>query len=287
MSEKRVDVSLPAPAVTSAVQSKRKRWPPLLCLVIVLGLYLLPTDLNYAKLALPTFRHSCHEGSPIRYTSTEIAAASCPAQPASMQKGKTWDIMHDQLYADLASSRLSQAVQHRTESYDDLPLDPTDSRFDKHYAFASFLESEFPKVFDALSHETVNTHAHLFTWKGSEASLKPVLLMAHTDTVPVLEATLGAWTYDPFAGQITVDGTAETPGTWLWGRGVSDCKNSLMGILGAVERLVTEGFKPERTIVLSFGFDEEVSVQLERPRPRLLANTHYPGRRVPRCRQIA
>ena len=43
------------------------------------------------------------------------------------------------------------------------------------------------------------------------------------------------------------------------GRGVNDCKNSLMGIFGAMERLVTEGFEPERTILVANGFDEEVS----------------------------
>jgi len=36
----------------------------------------------------------------------------------------------------------------------------------------------------------------------------------------------------------------------------ADCKNTLMGILGAVEKLIAEGFKPERTIILSFGYGE-------------------------------
>jgi Gly-Xaa carboxypeptidase len=36
-----------------------------------------------------------------------------------------------------------------------------------------------------------------------------------------------------------------------------------MGILGATERLVTEGFKPERTIIIASGFDEEVRFLFE------------------------
>jgi Gly-Xaa carboxypeptidase len=79
------------------------------------------------------------------------------------------------------------------------------------------------------------------------------------DTVPVLPATLDLWTYPPFEGTITKDASPSTPGTWVWGRGSSDCKNSLLGIYAAIERLVSEGFQPERTILISNGFDEEVS----------------------------
>jgi hypothetical protein len=192
------------------------------------------------------------------YTSAEIDSAKCPAQPAALDLGPHWDPVTDKMYADLAARRLSQAVQIRTESYDDMPLDPTDTRWDKMNAFTHMLQVEFPKVFNALDHEFVNTHGHLFTWKGKNESLQPILLMAHVDTVPVLEDTVKLWRYPPFEGTVSVNGTDDTPGTWVWGRGSSDCKNSLMGILGAVERLVTEEYTPERSVVLAFGFDEEV-----------------------------
>ena len=45
----------------------------------------------------------------------------------------------------------------------------------------------------------------------------------------------------------------------MWGRGASDCKNQLIGVLTAVEALLMADFEPKRTILLSFGFDEEVS----------------------------
>lgn len=74
--------------------------------------------------------------------------------------------------------------------------------------------------------------------------------MAHEDVVPVNPSTLDQWTHPPFSGKIA-DG-------FVWGRGAADCKNQLMGILNAVEKLIEEGFQPERTILIQFGFDEEI-----------------------------
>lgn len=215
---------------------------------IVLG------DVDLSETRLPSIGHSCH-----RYTPLELESAKCPAQPPALNVGADWNPLTDSAYAELAARRLSQAVQIRTESYDDMPLDPKDGRYAKMYVFSRMLEVEFPKVYHALEHRAINTHAHLFEWKGKDESLQPVLLMAHLDTVPVPRETYGLWRYPPYGGSVTVNGTDDTPGTWIWGRGSSDCKNSLMGIMGAVERLVTEGYTPDRTVVLAFGFDEEVS----------------------------
>ncbi len=204
----------------------------------------------------------CHHNhhAHIKYSSEELDAAKCPAQPKPLNVGTDWNPLTDETYTSLAAKRLSKSVQIRTESYDDLPLNASDPAWDKHDAFSHFLQVEFPKVFnDPIKHEVVNVHGHLFTWEGSNPDLQPIMLMAHTDTVPVLPETLSQWTYPPFEGRVVVDGTPETPGAWVWGRGSSDCKNALMGIYGAMERLVTEGFKPERTILVVNGFDEEVS----------------------------
>ena len=198
--------------------------------------------------------------TPTRYSPQALAAVKCPAQPSALNIGHDWNPLHDDTYASLAADRLSRSVQVPTESFDNLPVNASDPAFDKHYAFAHYLEAEFPKLYtEPVKHEIVNVHGHLFTWQGSNPDLQPILLMAHTDTVPVLPATLDQWVYPPFEGIIAQDGTPSTPGTWLWGRGVNDCKNSLMGIFGAMERLVTEGFEPERTILVANGFDEEVS----------------------------
>lgn len=245
-------------------------------LVPRVGLYrrLFPSRWIFVLIAIPIlylqavvffpsiFEYRCDEskhGHYHHYTSTDISSAKCPAQPPALYQGKTWDPLDDPTYAELVAKRLSKAVQINTESFDNLPLNASDPIFDKHYAFSHFLEAEYPKLFsDPIKHEFVNTHGHLFTWQGSNPELQPIVLMAHIDTVPVLPATRDLWTFPPFEGTISVNATEDTPGTWIWGRGSSDCKNSLLGIYGAVERLVPEGFKPERTILIANGFDEEV-----------------------------
>jgi carboxypeptidase PM20D1 len=91
----------------------------------------------------------------------------------------------------------------------------------------------------------------LYEWKGKNPSLKSALLMGHYDVVPVIQGTEKLWQHKPFDGEI-VDG-------YLYGRGTLDDKPTVMGILEAVELLLQQGFQPERTILLSFGHDEEVS----------------------------
>ncbi|KAL0937008.1 peptidase family M20/M25/M40 [Colletotrichum truncatum] len=148
-------------------------------------------------------------------------------------------------------ARLSGAVKIPTESFDDYGKVGEDDRWDKLFAFSEYLLKTFPKVHEHLKLEKVNTHGLLYTWQGSDAELKPTVLMAHQDTVPVAPTTIDSWTHPPFSG--TYDGK------FVWGRGAMDCKNSLIGILESVELLLGAGFEPKRTLVLSFGFDEEIS----------------------------
>lgn len=49
------------------------------------------------------------------------------------------------------------------------------------------------------------------------------------------------------------------PGKYIWGRGSGDDKSGVIGILVALESLIQRGFQPRRSIVISFGFDEEAS----------------------------
>jgi hypothetical protein len=46
-------------------------------------------------------------------------------------------------------------------------------------------------------------------------------------------------------------------GTWIWGRGTCDDKSDLIRQLLAVDSLLKQGFSPARTLILSYGFDEE------------------------------
>ncbi|TQS32103.1 hypothetical protein Golomagni_07592, partial [Golovinomyces magnicellulatus] len=77
--------------------------------------------------------------------------------------------------------------------------------------------------------------------------------MAHQDVVPVEPETVGAWTHAPFSGFIDHDHGL------VWGRGASDCKASLVSILATLESVLRSGYQAQRTVVASFGFDEESS----------------------------
>src|SRR5574341_852223 len=117
-------------------------------------------------------------------------------------------------------------------------------------ALHEYLQAEFPRVHSQLRRETVRTHSLLYTWHGSNASLKPILLLGHLDVVPVEPATEEKWQQDPFSGRIA-DG-------FIWGRGAIDNKSAVVGTLEAVEMLLGEGFRPARTVYLAYGHDEEL-----------------------------
>lgn len=96
----------------------------------------------------------------------------------------------------------------------------------------------------------MNSIGLVYTIPGSNPSLKPLLLAAHQDVVPVADAA--TWKYPPFSGHFD--------GQWLWGRGASDDKNSLTALFSALETLLGySAWVPKRTIVLALGFDEESS----------------------------
>jgi Gly-Xaa carboxypeptidase len=97
----------------------------------------------------------------------------------------------------------------------------------------------------------VNTYGLIYEWHGTDASLKPLLLMAHQDVVPVDPVTVDQWAHPPYSGHFD--------GERIWGRGSSDDKSGLIGILATLETLIEHGYKPARSIILSFGFDEESS----------------------------
>ncbi|KAL2129126.1 hypothetical protein VTI74DRAFT_8188 [Chaetomium olivicolor] len=201
----------------------------------------------------PRFLQRVNWGSPMK---PEDFKSGC-TQPEPLLPSKDADL--DRAYEHIASSafrnatirRLSGAVQIKTESFDDLGAIGEDPRWDVFYGFHEFLEKTFPLIYRNLQVEKVNTHGLLYTWKGSDESLKPTLLMAHQDTVPVPPETIDAWTHPPWSG--------EYDGKYIWGRGASDCKNQLIAAMETLELLLEAGFKPKRTILLSFGFDEECS----------------------------
>ena len=150
------------------------------------------------------------------------------------------------LERDAIVSRLAEAIRFKTVSYQ--TADEFNGQGFRN--FHVFLEKSFPLVHRHLGKEAVNEHSLLYTWKGKDEGLKPILLLAHLDVVPVDPETEKLWTQAPFAGTVA-DG-------YVWGRGAMDDKASVLGMLEAVEYLLREGFAPERTVYLAFGHDEEI-----------------------------
>ncbi len=145
-----------------------------------------------------------------------------------------------------SAERLSHAITYRTISHQDRSLF-SEEQF---VGFHEYLKKAFPRVHSDLERESVGNYSLLYTWKGAESSVRPILLMAHMDVVPVEEDTLKDWTHPPFEGRIQ-DGQ-------VWGRGALDDKVGVMGILEALEGLVKAGMKPARTVYIGFGHDEEI-----------------------------
>jgi carboxypeptidase PM20D1 len=147
--------------------------------------------------------------------------------------------------AQAAAERLAGAVRFQTISFDDRP----DASADAFLGLHAYLAREFPLVHRTLKLEKVGQYSLLYTWPGSDPSLKPVMLMAHQDVVPIAPGTEETWQHKPFSGDIA-DG-------YVWGRGSWDDKSNLLAVLEALEMLAAGGATPKRTIILASGHDEE------------------------------
>jgi acetylornithine deacetylase/succinyl-diaminopimelate desuccinylase-like protein len=82
--------------------------------------------------------------------------------------------------------------------------------------------------------------------EGSDPAAPSVLLLGHTDVVPV---TPDRWRRDPFGGDV-VDGE-------VWGRGAVDMLNLTASMAVATKQLAREGFAPRGTLVYLAVADEE------------------------------
>lgn len=117
-------------------------------------------------------------------------------------------------------------------------------------ALHEYLRTAFPRVHASLEREVVGGYSLLYTWRGSDTSLAPILLMGHLDVVPVESGTEASWKHPPFAGMVADD--------FIWGRGALDDKSASVAVMEAVELLLERGFRPRHTIYLAFGHDEEL-----------------------------
>lgn len=145
-----------------------------------------------------------------------------------------------------AAEALAGAIRARTVSAHGQP----ELNAEQFQALHAHLQARFPKVHATLKREVVGGLSLLYTWPGSDASLKPMALLAHQDVVPVAPGTEKDWLAEPFAGSVK-DG-------YVWGRGAWDDKSNLVAQLQAVEMLLASGHRPRRTVYLAYGADEEV-----------------------------
>lgn len=148
--------------------------------------------------------------------------------------------------SESAIKNFQKALSYKTISYGDSTL------FDsaQFMGFRRFLEATYPNFHKKLTREIVGGYSLLYKWEGKNKSLKPIILMAHQDVVPIEEATKTMWTVEPFGGEIKEG--------FIWGRGTTDDKINLISMVEAAEKLLAEGFQPERTVYFSFGHDEEI-----------------------------
>ncbi|GAB7364154.1 hypothetical protein MBLNU230_g4705t1 [Neophaeotheca triangularis] len=245
--EKTLPTTAPTARATPAA-SNRRRALAFSFLSFAFALYV------FAPSIAPWLESSGYVG-PKHSVSQAPQCSQPPARPSWSSSSQSMEEAYEHLsssaFRNTSISRLSNAVRIPTQSYDDLGAIGEDKRWDVMYEFAEYLETAFPAVHEHFKVEKVNTHGLVYTWQGSDSSLRPNLLMAHQDVVPVPSSTVDAWTHPPF------DGVYD--GKFIWGRGASDCKNQLIAILSTMTALLEGGFEPRRTILLSFGFDEEIS----------------------------
>ncbi|KAH3671991.1 hypothetical protein WICMUC_004498 [Wickerhamomyces mucosus] len=161
------------------------------------------------------------------------------------------EIIYSKDYRLDSIKKLSGAVKIPTVTNDTVksPID-SPSDWNEFARFHWFLESQFPLVYSKLKVEKINKYGLLFTWEGSNSDLKPLLLLAHQDVVPVEPVTLKDWKFPPFDGEYDDE--------FIYGRGSSDCKSLVIGYLQAFEKLLKDDFEPNRTHLIALGFDEEI-----------------------------
>ncbi|KAJ3251675.1 hypothetical protein HK103_002198 [Boothiomyces macroporosus] len=185
----------------------------------------------------------------------QVTSSGCiqpePFNPANKSLDNNYQNLTTPTFTLPLFNRFSGAVQIPTVTYDEMIGDYQDPvLFAPFKDFRKYLQDNYPLVHQ-LEYHIINEYSLIYIWQGSDVSLKPIMLMAHMDVVPVDPATVSEWSHPPFSGFVDEK--------FIWGRGATDCKGTVIGIIEAVESLLKAGFTPKRTIIVSFGHDEEIS----------------------------
>ncbi|KJA20923.1 hypothetical protein HYPSUDRAFT_68096 [Hypholoma sublateritium FD-334 SS-4] len=188
--------------------------------------------------------------TPVRPSLATSAGNTCEQPyPASMPSNLSL-FTDEPGFAKAAANRLAGAVRIPTMSFDDMGPVDEDERWAPFKDMHEYLRSTFPLIHAHLNLTIIGGYSLVYTWQGSVAETKPLMLTGHIDVVPSLTA-LERWSYPPFSGTIDEE--------WIYGRGAGDCKNNVIGIMTAVEHLLASQWKPTKNIILAFGQDEEIS----------------------------
>jgi carboxypeptidase PM20D1 len=162
-----------------------------------------------------------------------------PAQPIVLATAPPIDV-------ERAARHLGEAIAWRTVSVAEGAVHDQSQWLGLH----DWMQQRYPRVHAQLKREVIAELSLLYSWTGSSPELPPIVLMAHQDVVPINMATHREWAHPPFAGTVA-DGK-------VWGRGALDNKASMVALLEAVETLLAAGHRPQRTVLLLFGHDEEI-----------------------------
>lgn len=141
-----------------------------------------------------------------------------------------------------AAESLAEYIRMETATPPPVPRDPR----------PAYLEMIIERYADPmeLEHQVFGGRSLLLRWRAGEEDTGPLLLLSHSDVVPVAEGELDGWTHPPFAGVVD-DG-------YVWGRGAIDDKGATIAQLEAIAALQAAGLTPRRDVFLLINPDEEI-----------------------------
>ena len=152
----------------------------------------------------------------------------------------------------LASPALAQDRAAERALFEKIVEIPTvEGRTAEFKKLTALLKAEFAKAgMTTIIKDHDGTQTLIARWPAVKPSgKKPILLMAHMD---VVEAKASDWKNPPFEFR-------EKDGYYL-GRGASDNKADLTGVVLALQELKRAGFQPTRDIIVLFTGDEETQM---------------------------
>src|SRR5258708_13935405 len=98
---------------------------------------------------------------------------------------------------DSALSHMSEAIRIPTVSPEGNQIDSA-----PFIAYRSFLQKSYPLLHQHLPRTILENCSYPYTWKGTNPSLIPLLLVAHYDVVPLEASPVRLWTASPFVAEI-------------------------------------------------------------------------------------